>query len=90
MIVVFAERAKTDIADIYESIAARSVASARRVETAIRGECERMTHFPYAAVAIDEPNMFRSPLVHYPYRCSTAFRRAATGSKSSAWDTPRA
>jgi plasmid stabilization system protein ParE len=67
MRVVFAERARQDIADIYDSIAAKSPAAAQRVEDAIRLACERIAEFPHASAATDEPGVFRRPLVKYRY-----------------------
>ena len=67
MRVVFAERARQDIADIYDSVAERSPVAAQRVEDAIRLACERLTEFPYASAATDEPGVFRRPLVRYRY-----------------------
>lgn len=67
MKVVYAERARRDIGDIYASIAAHDSKAAQRVEDAIRGACEKLGEFPYAAVATDEPSIRRLPLVRYPY-----------------------
>lgn len=67
MKVVFAERARQDISDIYDSIAVHSRASAQSVEDAIRAECERLGDFPYASIATDEPNVRRLPLSRYRY-----------------------
>lgn len=67
MKVVFAERARIDIAVIFDAIAAKNMAAALRVEALIREKCERLVDFPYAAFATDEPNVFRLPLVRYPY-----------------------
>jgi len=74
MKVVFAERAKRDIGDIYDRIAADNPSAAQRVEDMIRSTCEGLAHFPYAAAATDEPNIHRLPLVRYPY---TIFYRIA-------------
>lgn len=52
MKVVYAERARQDISDIYDSIAKRS---------------ERLAEFPFASAATDEPNLFRRPLTKYRY-----------------------
>jgi plasmid stabilization system protein ParE len=56
MKVVFAERARRDIADIYDSLEQHNPSAAQRVEDAIRAGCERLGDFPYAAPATDEPN----------------------------------
>ena len=77
MRIVFAERARRDIADIYDAIAAHRPDAAQRVEDAIRQHCERLADFPYTAVAINEPDMFRLPLVRYPY---TIYYRVVPGS----------
>ena len=67
MKVVYAERARRDIEDIYESIAPHNPTAAQRVEDLIRTTCEGLADFPYAAVATDEPNVRRVPLVRFPY-----------------------
>lgn len=67
MKVVYAERARRDISEIFDDIAKFSAAAARRVETAIRIQCERLAVFPYAAATTDEPRVFRVPLIRYPY-----------------------
>lgn len=67
MRVVFAERARADIGNIYDSIAQHDIAAAQRVEDAIRSACNGLADFPFAAVATDEPNVRRLPLVRYPY-----------------------
>ena len=67
MKVVFAERARQDISDIYNSIAAHNRAAAQRVENAIRADCERLGAFPFASVETDEPNVRRMPLGRYRY-----------------------
>jgi toxin ParE1/3/4 len=67
MKVVYAERARRDIADIYDSIARRNPAAARRVEDRIRTICEGLADFPYASAATDEPDVRRTPLVRFPY-----------------------
>lgn len=67
MKVVFAERARQDISDIYDSIATNDRAAAQRVEHAIRADCERLGQFPYASAVTDEPNVRRLPLSRYPY-----------------------
>lgn len=77
MKVVFADRARQDIADIYDTVSAHNKAAAHRVEAMIRDHCERLADFPYAAVAVDEPDMFRLPLVRYPY---TIYYRVTPGS----------
>ena len=58
MKVVYAERARQDIEDIYDSISPKSTRSAKRVEAVIRAQCERLADFPYAAVKTDEPGVF--------------------------------
>lgn len=67
MRVVFAERARRDIGDIYDSIVVHNPAAAQRVEDAIRFECERLGEFPYTSIATDEANVRRLPLARYPY-----------------------
>lgn len=49
MKVVFAERAKRDIGDTYDSIAQHNPRAAKRVEDAIRARCEGLADYPYAA-----------------------------------------
>jgi toxin ParE1/3/4 len=67
MKIVYAERARRDIGQIFENISAHSPDAAQRVEATIRVQCERLAAFPYAAVATDEPGIFRIPIVRYPY-----------------------
>ena len=67
MKVVFAERARRDIGEIYDWIAANNPSAAQRVEDRIRRVCESLSDFPYAAAATDEPGIYRLPLVRYPY-----------------------
>ena len=67
MNVVYAERARRDIGDIYDAIAQHSPAAAQRVEDFIRSSCEGLVDFPYATAATDELNVRRLPLVRYPY-----------------------
>ena len=67
MKVVYAERARRDIADIYDSIARHNPAAAQRVENTIRALCQGLADFPYAAAATDEPGVRRIPLVRFPY-----------------------
>ena len=67
MKVVYAERARRDIADIFDAIAPHNRAAAMRVEAMIRIQCKRLTEFPYAAAETDEPGVRRLPLVRYPY-----------------------
>jgi plasmid stabilization system protein ParE len=67
MKVVYADRARRDIGDIYDSIAQHNPRAAQRVEDAIRTSCEGLAHFAYSAPATDEPNVRRLPLVRYPY-----------------------
>lgn len=67
MKVVYAERARQDIDDIYASIAPHSQVSAQRVEDLIRATCEGLADFPFAFAATDEPGVRRVPLVRYPY-----------------------
>ena len=76
MRVVYAERARSDVGDIYDYLARKSPQAARRVEDMIRSTCEGLADFPYAAVATDEPNVRRLPLVRYPY---TIFYRVDAG-----------
>ena len=67
MKVVFAERARDDIANIYDEIALHSRPAARRVEDFIRRQCERLGDFPHVGTSIDEPDVYRLPLLRYPY-----------------------
>lgn len=67
MKVVYAERARQDMAAIYDYIALRNGRAAQAVEDAIRTTCEALADFPFAAPATDEPNVRRAPLVRYPY-----------------------
>jgi toxin ParE1/3/4 len=67
MKVVYAERARRDISEIYEFIAAHNPAAAKRVESLIRITCERLADFPLAAAKTDETGVHRLPLVRYPY-----------------------
>jgi toxin ParE1/3/4 len=67
MNVVYAERAKRDIGDIYDAIGTHNPTAVQRVEQMIRDACEGLADFPYAASATDEPNVRRLPLVRYPY-----------------------
>lgn len=67
MKVVYSERARQDIAAIYDYIAPRSSRAAQAVEDTIRATCEALADFPFAAPATDEPNVRRVPLVRYPY-----------------------
>lgn len=76
MKVVYAERARQDIAAIYDYIALSNAPAAQVVEDAIRGTCEALADFPFAAPATDEPNVRRVPLVRYPY---TIFYRVDEG-----------
>ncbi len=46
MRVVFAERARRDIGDIYDNIAQHNPSAAQRVEDTIRVRCERLAEFP--------------------------------------------
>ena len=67
MKVVYADRARQDIAAIYDYIALSNVRAAQTVEDAIRGTCDALADFPFAAPSTDEPNVRRAPLVRYPY-----------------------
>jgi toxin ParE1/3/4 len=67
MKLVFAKAALRDIAQIYQSISARNPAAALRVEKLIKATCERLTEFPFIAAATDLPDIYRLPLVRYPY-----------------------
>lgn len=67
MKVVFAERARKDIAEIYDYIAQQNPSAAQRVEDMIRSVCEGLCHFSYASAATDEPGVRRIPLVRFPY-----------------------
>jgi plasmid stabilization system protein ParE len=73
---VYAERARHDIGEIYDSIVIHDPRAAQRVEDVIRSTCEGLADFPYAAPATDEPNVRRLPLVRYPY---TIFYRVDPG-----------
>lgn len=61
MKVVYAQRARTDIGDIYDYLVQKSPQAALRVEDMVRNTCEGLADFPYAAVATDEPNVRRLP-----------------------------
>lgn len=76
MKLVFAERARQDIDDIYTTIAAGSPAAASRVVQAIRSQCELAADFPFASAATDEPDVRRLPIVRFPY---TIFFRVRPG-----------
>jgi toxin ParE1/3/4 len=67
MKVVYAERARRDIARIFDTIAVRDPKAARRVEDLIRAKCDRLADFPFSAASTDQPNVYRLPLVRYPY-----------------------
>jgi len=67
MKVVYAARARQDIAAIYDYVALRNARAAQAVEDAIRDTCEALADFPFAAPATDEPGVRRVPLVRYPY-----------------------
>ena len=67
MKVVFAERARQDISDIYDSIAQHNRSAAQRVEDTIRADCDRLGAFPYASATTDEPNVRRLPMVRFRY-----------------------
>ncbi len=67
MNVVYAERARRDIGEIYDAIAIRNSTAAQRVEDMIRSNCEGLADFPFASAATDELNVRRLPLVRYPY-----------------------
>jgi toxin ParE1/3/4 len=67
MRLVYAQRARQDIADIYDYIARQNPDAAKRVEDMIRAACERLAEFPYASVPTDEPGVRRVPLVRVPY-----------------------
>lgn len=54
MRLVFAERARQDIQDIYETIAASN--------------CLRIADFLFASAPTDEPHIRRLPIVRFPYR----------------------
>jgi plasmid stabilization system protein ParE len=75
MKVVYADRARQDIANIYDTIARHNPAAALRVEDRIRVTCEGLADFPFASVATDESNVRRTPLVRFPY---TVFYRIDT------------
>ena len=75
MKVVYAERARRDIGDIYDAISKQSLDAAQRVEDFICAACDGHTDFPYATAATDELNVRRLPLVRYPY---TIFYRIRT------------
>jgi plasmid stabilization system protein ParE len=78
MKVVYAERARRDIADIYDSIARHNPAAAQRVEDAIRVTCEGLSDFPYASVATNEPNVRRVPWCAFPTQFSIGSTLRAT------------
>jgi plasmid stabilization system protein ParE len=76
--VVFAERAKRDIASIFKSIVHHNPVAAQRVEDAIRSTCLGLSLFPFASAETNERNVRRIPIVRYPY---TVFFRI-TGQQS--------
>ncbi len=67
MMVVYSERARADIAAIFDHIATDNHRAAMRVENSIRTACEGLARYPRAGVPTDEPNIRRRPLVRYPY-----------------------
>lgn len=67
MKVVYAELARLDISAIYDRIALKSTISARRVEDAIRANCEKLADLPGVGALTDHRGMRRLPVVRYPY-----------------------
>jgi len=67
MTLVYAPRARQDIAEIFDAVALHSPSAAHRIEDAIRLNCERLADFPRSAVATDQPGVRRLPVVRYPY-----------------------
>lgn len=67
MKLVFSERARQDVAEIYSYNAKRSTISAQRVEDAIRKACDLVAEFPLAAVETNEPGVRRTVVLRYPY-----------------------
>ena len=67
MDVVFADTARWDIAEIYDTIALNNPAAALRVEALIREKCGRLAEFPYSGYKTNRTNVIRLPLVRYPY-----------------------
>lgn len=67
MNLLFAERARADIAGIYDGIAIHNPVAAQRVEDTIRLACDQIGQYPYASAKTDEPNVRRLPVVHFPY-----------------------
>jgi plasmid stabilization system protein ParE len=76
MKVVYAHRARDDIANIYDNIAVDNPTAAQRVEDMIRATCEGLADFPYRFPATDEINVRRVPLVRFFY---TIFYRIDAG-----------
>ena len=74
MRLIYAERAISDIAGIYDMITVDSVASAQRVEDAIRARCEELADFPLASSTTDEPDIRRRAVTRYPYTIFFRFR----------------
>lgn len=67
MKVVYAERARRDIAAIYDYLTVKSARSAQRVEDMIRRNYEGLGAFPFAGLATSKIDVRRLPLVRYPY-----------------------
>lgn len=76
MRLVYARRARQDLQEIYDIIAAHSPESAARVMRVIRYQCELAADFPFASAATDEPGVRRLPVVRCPY---TIFFRVLAG-----------
>jgi toxin ParE1/3/4 len=67
MKVVFAKRARQDVAETFDYIAQSNKVAAQRVENMIRATCLRLADFPLASAETDEPYVRRVPLVRFPY-----------------------
>lgn len=67
MKLVYAPRARQDISDIYDSIAADNPASAFRLERLIGTSREGLVDLPFSAPATDAPNRRRRPPGRYSY-----------------------
>ena len=59
MKVVYGERARRDIGDIYDTIVQHNAKAAQRVENLIRAACEGLADFPFMSATTDEPNVRR-------------------------------
>ena len=64
---IYTERARRDIAEIFDYIAQRNPTAAQHVEDEIRSTCAGLGFFPFASAETDEPRIRRIPVVRYPY-----------------------